>query len=221
MLEIFKDSSQEKSPIKVLVEPCSPVESESTDIQQQIEQEHQKSKKHKPLLKAYSVHKPSSYDYSSTGLSGPLGVAFKSYLNRTRSVSLKQDSKNRIEMDCNQSNIELIKKHSVNHQTSNPNLLNHVKLNHSQNICNKKISNNNDAECECDLCTMQNQLNNEDQNEPKATYSYLKSYFVSMLQPSDNKLAMKLFGSKKGVLKEKLRQQEVGHWIIHPCSNFR
>lgn len=61
----------------------------------------------------------------------------------------------------------------------------------------------------------------DDLGEPRATYSYLKSYFVSMLQPSDNKLAMKLFGSKKGVLKEKLRQQEVGHWIIHPCSNFR
>jgi hypothetical protein len=75
--------------------------------------------------------------------------------------------------------------------------------------------------CECDNCRLQNETNNEDQNEPKATYSYLKSYFVSMLQPSDNKLAMKLFGSKKGVLKEKLRQQEVGHWIIHPCSNFR
>ena len=72
--------------------------------------------------------------------------------------------------------------------------------------------------CECDDCRLQNEINNE---EPKATYSYLKSYFVSMLQPSDNKLAMKLFGSKKGVLKEKLRQQEVGHWIIHPCSNFR
>ena len=40
------------------------------------------------------------------------------------------------------------------------------------------------------------------ENEPKAAaYSYLKYYFVSMLQPSDNKLAMKLFGSKKGVLK--------------------
>lgn len=57
--------------------------------------------------------------------------------------------------------------------------------------------------------------------EPRAAYSYIKSYFASMLQPSDNKLAMKLFGSKKGVLKEKIRQQEVGHWIIHPCSNFR
>ncbi len=67
-----------------------------------------------------------------------------------------------------------------------------------------------------------NLINNDDLNEPKAAaYSYLKYYFVSMLQPSDNKLAMKLFGSKKGVLKEKLRQQEVGHWIIHPCSNFR
>jgi hypothetical protein len=67
------------------------------------------------------------------------------------------------------------------------------------------------------------QINSEIFNdEPKAAaYSYLKYYFVSMLQPSDNKLAMKLFGSKKGVLKEKLRQQEVGHWIIHPCSNFR
>ena len=61
----------------------------------------------------------------------------------------------------------------------------------------------------------------DQEQEPRATYSYLKSYFVSMLQPSDNKLAMKLFGSRKGVLKEKLRQQEVGHWIIHPCSNFR
>ena len=61
----------------------------------------------------------------------------------------------------------------------------------------------------------------DDVVEPKATYSYLKSYIVNMLQPSDNKLAMKLFGSKKGVLKEKLRQQEVSHWVIHPCSNFR
>lgn len=94
--------------------------------------------------------------------------------------------------------------------------------------------NNNINECNCEncsllkeyaagigLCGLPDQTGAEDSSEPKATYSYLKSYFVSMLQPSDNKLAMKLFGSKKGVLKEKLRQQEVGHWIIHPCSNFR
>lgn len=104
----------------------------------------------------------------------------------------------------------------------------HSLLNLRENVCKKNLN-----ECECDTCTNllkdfmgepgQDQSINEfsDSGEPKATYSYLKSYFVSMLQPSDNKLAMKLFGSKKGVLKEKLRQQEVGHWIIHPCSNFR
>jgi hypothetical protein len=61
----------------------------------------------------------------------------------------------------------------------------------------------------------------EDDSEAKAPYSFVKSYFVNMLQPADNKLAMKLFGSKKGVLREKKRQLEVSHWIVHPCSNFR
>jgi hypothetical protein len=58
-------------------------------------------------------------------------------------------------------------------------------------------------------------------NQRGYSYSYLKSYIVNMIEPSDNKLAMKLFGSKKGVLKEKLRQKGVGQCIIHPCSNFR
>lgn len=107
----------------------------------------------------------------------------------------------------------------------------HAHLLHQHFHCTNNIN-----ECNCENCTMLKEYAagiglcglqgvqtgvEEDSNEPKATYSYLKSYFVSMLQPSDNKLAMKLFGSKKGVLKEKLRQQEVGHWIIHPCSNFR
>ena len=51
--------------------------------------------------------------------------------------------------------------------------------------------------------------------------STIVNYFMDLLKPSDNKLAMKLFGSKKGVLKERLRQQRSGHCIIHPCSNFR
>ena len=51
--------------------------------------------------------------------------------------------------------------------------------------------------------------------------SSVVSYFLDLLQPSDNKLAMKLFGSRKGLLKERLRQQRAGHCIIHPCSNFR
>lgn len=113
----------------------------------------------------------------------------------------------------------------------------YAQLLHQQFSCSNNLN-----ECNCENCTLLKEYAagiglcgqpstvigqglsggaSDDLNEPKATYSYLKSYFVSMLQPSDNKLAMKLFGSKKGVLKEKLRQQEVGHWIIHPCSNFR
>ncbi|CAF0880985.1 unnamed protein product [Adineta steineri] len=51
--------------------------------------------------------------------------------------------------------------------------------------------------------------------------STVVNYFMDLLKPSDNKLAMKLFGSRKGLLKERLRQQRAGHCIIHPCSNFR
>jgi hypothetical protein len=51
--------------------------------------------------------------------------------------------------------------------------------------------------------------------------STIVNYFMDLLKPSDNKLAMKLFGSRKGVLKERLRQQRAGHCIIHPCSTFR
>ncbi|CAF1690140.1 unnamed protein product, partial [Adineta ricciae] len=50
--------------------------------------------------------------------------------------------------------------------------------------------------------------------------STIVNYFMDLLKPSDNKLAMKLFGSRKGLLKERLRQQRAGHCIIHPCSNF-
>lgn len=144
-------------------------------------------------------------------------------MKRTRSASLRQEPQNLIDRNSSLANIELIKKYSSNpfsqSMTSAPTANNFQNTN--KNICNKKLTNNAEAECECEPCSLQSQLNNDDLNEPKATYAYLKSYFVSMLQPSDNKLAMKLFGSKKGVLKEKLRQQEVGHWIIHPCSNFR
>ena len=55
----------------------------------------------------------------------------------------------------------------------------------------------------------------------KGASSTIVSYFMDLLKPSDNKLAMKLYGSRKGVLKERLRQQRAGHCIIHPCSNFR
>uniref|UniRef100_T1KX15 Peptidase M13 C-terminal domain-containing protein n=1 Tax=Tetranychus urticae TaxID=32264 RepID=T1KX15_TETUR len=54
----------------------------------------------------------------------------------------------------------------------------------------------------------------------EAKASFMRHQIEALFQPSDNKLAMKLFGSKK-LMKERLRQKESGHWIIHPCSNFR
>lgn len=55
----------------------------------------------------------------------------------------------------------------------------------------------------------------------EAKASFMRNQIEALFQPSDNKLAMKLFGSKKALMKERLRQKESGHWIIHPCSNFR
>lgn len=49
----------------------------------------------------------------------------------------------------------------------------------------------------------------------------LRDQFFSFFQASDNKLAMKLFGSRNALLKEKRRQMAAKTWIIHPCSNFR
>lgn len=51
--------------------------------------------------------------------------------------------------------------------------------------------------------------------------TYLKDQIISFFQVSDNKLAMKLFGNKTALMREKLRQRAVGNWVIHPCSNFR
>ena len=51
--------------------------------------------------------------------------------------------------------------------------------------------------------------------------NYLRDQIVAFFQPSDNKLAMKLFGNKNALMKEKLRQSAAGNWVIHPCSNFR
>ncbi|XP_055882984.1 potassium/sodium hyperpolarization-activated cyclic nucleotide-gated channel 4-like isoform X4 [Biomphalaria glabrata] len=51
--------------------------------------------------------------------------------------------------------------------------------------------------------------------------TYLKEQIMNFFQPSDNKLAMKLFGNKTALIKEKMRHKRVGNWVIHPCSNFR
>ena len=49
----------------------------------------------------------------------------------------------------------------------------------------------------------------------------MRNQLQNIFAPTDNKLAMKLFGSKKALMKERVRQKEIGHWIIHPCSSFR
>lgn len=51
--------------------------------------------------------------------------------------------------------------------------------------------------------------------------SFIKNQLQALFQPTDNKLAMKLFGSKKALMKERIRQKASGHWVIHPCSSFR
>ncbi|KAK3097787.1 hypothetical protein FSP39_013195 [Pinctada imbricata] len=51
--------------------------------------------------------------------------------------------------------------------------------------------------------------------------TFLKEQIISFFQPSDNKLAMKLFGNKKSLQREKMRHKRQGNWVIHPCSNFR
>lgn len=50
-----------------------------------------------------------------------------------------------------------------------------------------------------------------------AVVSRLRAVF----EPSTNRLSMKIYGSEKAVLKERLRQRSLGFWVIHPCSNFR
>lgn|SRR6218665_2323818 len=51
--------------------------------------------------------------------------------------------------------------------------------------------------------------------------NFLKDQINSFFQVSDNRLAMKLFGNKNALLREKMRQKAAGNWVIHPCSNFR
>ncbi|TNN17263.1 Potassium/sodium hyperpolarization-activated cyclic nucleotide-gated channel 4, partial [Schistosoma japonicum] len=79
-----------------------------------------------------------------------------------------------------------------------------------QNILNNNNSNN------------QNNQNSQNSFRERGWSIYnLKEQFISFFQPSDNKLALKLFGNKVALACEKRRQREQGKWIIHPCSNFR
>ena len=61
----------------------------------------------------------------------------------------------------------------------------------------------------------------ESQRAANSATIFLKDQIISFFQPSDNKLAMKLFGNKNALMKEKQRQKAAGNWVVHPCSNFR
>ena len=56
---------------------------------------------------------------------------------------------------------------------------------------------------------------------------YVREQLLSFSQPSDNRLSMKLFGSKNAFVREKLKRTAAASspsgssWLIHPCSNFR
>lgn len=56
---------------------------------------------------------------------------------------------------------------------------------------------------------------------------YVREQLLSFSQPSDNRLSMKLFGSKNAFVREKMRRTAAASsptgssWLIHPCSNFR
>ena len=49
----------------------------------------------------------------------------------------------------------------------------------------------------------------------------VRYHIEAFFEVSDNRLAMKLFGSRRALDKEKERQQNVESWVIHPCSKFR
>ena len=57
----------------------------------------------------------------------------------------------------------------------------------------------------------------------KASVSRTKdrAYLKTLFHVQDNKISLKLFGSKRGVREEQERQEKIGYYVIHPCSIFR
>ena len=50
--------------------------------------------------------------------------------------------------------------------------------------------------------------------------SWLRNFVMNIIHPNDNRFALKLFGSKTALQKEKIRCVQ-NPWIIHPYSVFR
>ena len=65
-------------------------------------------------------------------------------------------------------------------------------------------------------------MENDSDHEPDGSWSVTGVFRKVFHASPDNKLAVKLFGSKKGVIREKKRQDSgCKMWMIHPYSHFR
>ncbi|KAK4472686.1 hypothetical protein MN116_002697 [Schistosoma mekongi] len=87
----------------------------------------------------------------------------------------------------------------------------HLLLNDNEKRIKSELSESTDHETESLL---------SQDDKPSGSF-HLKEQFFAFFQPTGNKLAMKLFGTKLALDRERLRQEQQGDWIIHPCSNFR
>ncbi|XP_018644974.1 hypothetical protein Smp_142280 [Schistosoma mansoni] len=125
---------------------------------------------------------------------------------------------------CSRTNMNLKSDHTV----SNHDFINefkhekglhkgHLLVNDNTNLIDKRIKNELSDSTDYDI----NSLLSQDDNKPNNSSFHLKEQFFAFFQPTGNKLAMKLFGTKLALDRERLRQEQQGDWIIHPCSNFR
>jgi len=66
-------------------------------------------------------------------------------------------------------------------------------------------------------------LDGDDAKKRGATCPWrsVRGVLRSLFEPADNKLAMKLFGNRNALMKERQRQRAANSWVIHPCSDFR
>ena len=52
-------------------------------------------------------------------------------------------------------------------------------------------------------------------------FPIVKNKVNSLFHVWDNRFALKIFGSRNGIMREEERRKNSKHWIIHPCSKFR
>lgn len=81
-------------------------------------------------------------------------------------------------------------------------------------------------EWELDLKDTENEVNDSAANQPESDLSAhsVGGLFKSIFHASaENKLALKLYGSKKEIITEQNRQDSncCSRWMVHPFSHFR